>query len=93
MALPICLFPFESIFNKYDEMSRIEDQVCEKIQARAKLGLAKYGTTMERTDLSTKEWLNHALEESMDLCIYLMRVIEELDEQKQTVERNQSNPE
>ena len=74
-------------------MSRIEELVIDKIRQRAEVGKVKYGTTMERTDLSTKEWLNHALEESMDLCIYLMRVIEELDEQKQIVERNQSNPE
>ena len=74
-------------------MSRIEELVIDKIRQRAEVGKIKYGTTMERTDLSTKEWLNHALEESMDLCIYLMRVIEELDEQKQTVARNQNNPE
>lgn len=74
-------------------MSRIEELVIDKIRQRAAVGKIKYGTTMERTDLSTKEWLNHALEESMDLCIYLMRVIEEFDEQKQAVERNQNNPE
>ena len=29
-------------------MSKIEDEVCELIQARAEVGKAKYGVTMER---------------------------------------------
>ena len=28
-------------------MSRIEDEVCEKIGQRAKVGLSKYGVTMD----------------------------------------------
>ena len=58
-------------------MSRIEELVIERIRQRAEEGKAKYGVTMERTDLSTKEWLNHALEESLDLSVYLMKLIDE----------------
>ena len=61
-------------------MSRIEDEVCEKIQERAKVGKSKYGVTMERTDLTKKEWLIHAQEEAMDLCVYLERLIMEEEE-------------
>ncbi len=57
-------------------MSKIEQAVIEKINARAKLGLKKYNSTMERADLSRLEWLNHAQEESMDLCLYLQKLIE-----------------
>jgi hypothetical protein len=42
--------------------------------ARRKRGLKKYGTGIERDDLSTDEWLQHAQEEAMDLCVYLERV-------------------
>ena len=56
-------------------MSKIEDIVIKKIEARAKLGESKYNTTMERNDLSSKEWLIHAQEEAMDLCIYLQKLI------------------
>jgi len=58
-------------------MSRIEDKVCEKILERAEVGKSKYGTTMERTDLSRLEWLIHAQEEAMDLCVYLEKLIHE----------------
>tara|TARA_R110002020_G_scaffold105471_2_gene246033 strand:+ start:606 stop:794 length:189 start_codon:yes stop_codon:yes gene_type:complete len=60
-------------------MSKIEDIVIKKIEARAKLGESKYNTTMERNDLSRKEWLVHAQEEAMDLCIYLQKLIMEED--------------
>jgi len=56
-------------------MSKIEDAVAAKLQKRADTGLAKYGVTMERTDLSTLDWLIHAQEEAMDLAVYLERLI------------------
>lgn len=55
-------------------MSNIEDQVCQDIQTRASLGLAKYGTTVERTDLSQSEWVQHAYEECLDMAMYLKRL-------------------
>jgi hypothetical protein len=57
-------------------MSRIEEQVAAEILARAEMGKAKYGHTMERDDLSIVEWLRHAQEEAMDLAVYLERLIE-----------------
>lgn len=59
-------------------MSKIEDQVCQKLQTRAAFGLAKYGVSMERTDLSFLDWLIHAQEEAMDLAVYLERIITDL---------------
>jgi|TARA_B100001094_G_scaffold265333_1_gene267769 hypothetical protein len=70
-------------------MSKIEEAVIAKIRvkaviakirARARTGKAKYNTTMERTDLRRKDWLNHAQEETMDLAIYLQKI--EWDETK-----------
>lgn len=61
-------------------MSSIEDAVIEKIKSRAEFGLAKYGVTMERGDLSYKEWLILAQEESMDFCVYLERLIKDYDQ-------------
>lgn len=57
-------------------MSKIEDEVCKKIMERAEIGKNKYGTTMERDDLSILEWLTHAQEEAMDLTVYLQKLIE-----------------
>tara|TARA_A100001201_G_scaffold9938_5_gene14421 strand:- start:7115 stop:7363 length:249 start_codon:yes stop_codon:yes gene_type:complete len=57
-------------------MSRIEDEVCKRIQQRAEVGKRKYGVTMETANLSHLEWLVHAQEEAMDLCVYLQKCIE-----------------
>ncbi len=59
-----------------DIMSRIEDEVCKRIQQRAEVGKRKYGVTMETANLSHLEWLVHAQEEAMDLCVYLQKCIE-----------------
>ena len=58
-------------------MSEIEDNVIIKIAKRSMACKSKYGTTMERTDLTRKEWLIHAQEEAMDLAVYLERLIQE----------------
>jgi len=57
-------------------MSSIEEQVCFKILKRSDVGKKKYGTTMEREDLSKLDWLKHAQEEAMDLAVYLQKLIE-----------------
>lgn len=56
-------------------MSKIEDQVCKKLQDRAEVGKNKYSVTMEREDLSIEDWLIHAQEEAMDLAVYLEKII------------------
>jgi len=52
----------------------IEEKVCAKILERAEMGKNKYGTTMERTDLTIEQWLIHAQEEALDLSIYLEKI-------------------
>jgi hypothetical protein len=63
-------------------MSKIEDSVCDKIKARAEFGFSKYGTTLERKDLSTLQWLIHAQEEAMDLANYLEVLIQKESREK-----------
>lgn len=53
----------------------IEQAVIGKIVVRAHAGRKKYGQSMERKDLTRKQWLQHAQEEAMDLAIYLERLI------------------
>ena len=60
-------------------MSRIEDEVCEKIQARALVGLEKYGVTMEREDFSLLDWLKYLQEELLDAVVYLRRTINDME--------------
>lgn len=56
-----------------------EARVCELIARRQHMGRAKYGTTVEENPLELRQWLTHALEEALDLSVYLARAIEELD--------------
>jgi hypothetical protein len=63
-------------------VSSIEYKVCTKITQRAQLGKKKYGTTMDRTDLSRLDWLKHAQEEAMDLAVYLEKLIDEEQKKK-----------
>ena len=53
----------------------IVEYVKQDLEARAALGLKKYGVTLERDDLSDTEWLQHAYEEALDLACYLKRLI------------------
>jgi hypothetical protein len=50
---------------------RIVIQVLNQIADRSERGLEKYGTNLERTDLETLDWIQHAQEEAMDLCLYI----------------------
>ncbi len=58
-------------------MSKVENAVAAKLLKRAEVGLAKYGVTMERADLSRLDWLTHAQEEARDLAVYLERLIQD----------------
>lgn len=59
------------------------DPIVEAVRAdllqRSQLGIAKYGTTLARTDLSLRDWLQHAYEETLDQANYLKRAIVEID--------------
>jgi hypothetical protein len=50
-----------------------------KLLKRSLVGLAKYGTTTERNDLSDLDWIRHAQEEAMDFCIYLQAIISRIE--------------
>jgi Lar family restriction alleviation protein len=56
-----------------------EARVCADIAARQQVGIKKYGTTVEANPLPSLEWARHAYQESLDMPIYLKRLIEELE--------------
>ena len=53
-------------------------EVALRMRDRADKGLLTYGVTMDRKDLSNEEWLDHAIEEALDLAIYLTKIKREL---------------
>jgi hypothetical protein len=52
----------------------IVSAVIRKMYQRSQVGIKKYGTTMQRDDLSTEQWIDHAIEEAMDLVLYLTKL-------------------
>jgi hypothetical protein len=52
----------------------VVDSVIDKFIDRASLGKRKYGATLDRNDLSLEEWIDHAIEESMDNILYLQKI-------------------
>lgn len=53
----------------------------ELMLQRSIVGLAKYGVTTDNNPLSLRDWLQHALEETLDLANYLQAAISKLDEE------------
>jgi hypothetical protein len=48
--------------------------IVEQFTNRAKVGMLKYGTNLDRQDLSTLDWIQHAQEELMDGILYLEKL-------------------
>ena len=48
--------------------------IVEKFLQRSAVGLAKYGVTLDRTDLGPLDWIQHAQEELMDGILYLEKL-------------------
>lgn len=47
------------------------ESVRQKFLERSRIGLAKYGVTTERKDLSFRDWLIHLQQELMDGVVYI----------------------
>jgi hypothetical protein len=52
----------------------VVQSVINKFKQRSEVGIQKYNTTLDREDLTNKEWINHAQEEAMDLILYLEKL-------------------
>ena len=58
----------------------IVETVIERFKERSEIGINKYGVTLDRTDLSTLQWMIHFREELMDGLLYLERIIKDIKE-------------
>ncbi len=52
----------------------ITEAVVAQLRTRAEKGKSKYGTTMERDDLTLMQWLQHLQEELMDAAVYVEKL-------------------
>ena len=72
----------------------IKDSIVESVRQqlldRSNLGIKKYGVTLDRTDLSLLDWLEHAKQESMDQVLYLEKIIQQLKSEQLEFPHRQS---
>lgn len=65
-----------------EQSSYTKDSIVNKVIGsfieRSNLGYKKYGTTLDRNDLSVLDWIQHAQEEHMDAILYLEKLKHEL---------------
>lgn len=57
-----------------DKIDSIVQSVIHKFVERSVQGKQKYGTDLDRTDLSVLDWIQHAQEEHMDAILYLEKL-------------------
>lgn len=60
----------------------IVNNVITAFIGRSNVGLQKYGTTLDRDDLSVLDWIQHAQEEHMDAILYLEKLKTEIKKGK-----------
>jgi hypothetical protein len=62
----------------YKETEVVKDTIVESVvkqfKERSEVGIAKYGVTLDRDDLSTLEWLQHLQEELFDASLYIEKL-------------------
>ena len=55
----------------------IVNNVVENFKERSRIGILKYNTTLDRTDIDFIGWANHLQQELMDATLYLERLKKE----------------
>ena len=56
------------------KMDSVVQSIVDRFESRAKFGKQKYGTDLDRNDLSVVEWLEHFQMELMDGILYCEKV-------------------
>ena len=64
------------------DLDSVVKGVLKKFVERANFGQIKYVTNLDRTDLSTSDWIQHAQEELMDGILYLEKLKQTLSNVK-----------
>jgi hypothetical protein len=63
----------------------IVQSIIDKFTNRAEKGFRKYNQTLDRNDLETIEWIEHAQDELMDGILYLEKLKQELGGQNKVI--------
>lgn len=69
-----------SVLRRFNpEQDSVIESIRELLLQRSQTGIAKYRTTLDRTDLKPSEWCQHLLEELLDASGYVMRLKRDLE--------------
>jgi hypothetical protein len=68
-------------------MDSIVKSVIKQFEERSIKGKEKYGTDLDRTDLSLLEWIEHAKQEHMDAILYLEKIKHEILQDENSINR------
>lgn len=60
--------------------SFILSEVIVDLKRREQVGIKKYGTTVDRSDLSTEQWVQHFYEELLDGAVYARAILQNVRE-------------
>jgi len=55
--------------------SKILTEVINDMRRREAKGIEEYKKTMDRQDLTERDWMEYAYEEALDLALYLKKLI------------------
>ena len=57
----------------------IVEDVVKQFRERSQIGIEKYGTTLDRNDLSFLEWIQNFQEELCDAILYVEKIKQEIN--------------
>lgn len=63
-------------------IDEIVERVVSLFRSRSQRGIEKYGTTLDKNELSNREWLQHLQEELMDAALYVEKIKSIIDERE-----------
>ena len=69
---------YENSEGNLDKLDSVVTSVIDQFAQRSAMGKKKYGTDLDRKDLTTLEWIEHAKQELMDGILYLEKLKQEL---------------
>jgi hypothetical protein len=69
---------YEDSNGNLEKLDSVVTSVIDQFAQRSRVGQKKYGTDLDRKDLTTLEWIEHAKQELMDGILYLEKLKQEL---------------
>lgn len=86
MKITSCMIGKEfKLLKKKGKKDTIVEAIVDKFKDRSDVGIKKYNTTLDREDFTTEQWIDSAIEEAMDMILYLERLKRDITNIKKAV--------